>query len=165
MVNIFIDSISGSYGSISIPHHNRRTGNIFHDIALRITCIGSVFVLVNPFITITIERTHRTTFFSAVSIITIVETVVFLGIIIRHLRYLILIMSEINIESHTPVFVLKRNCIYTKFPTFVRHFSGVHIADLISVSITDSGRHLYFLLQHIFDVLLINIDRETKFSF
>ena len=43
MIYILVESISGSYGSCSIPHNNRIAGNIFHHVAIGITCIRGIF--------------------------------------------------------------------------------------------------------------------------
>ena len=146
MIYIFIDCISGSHGIWSIPHNNCITGNIFHHVTFNVTCISCVFILINAFVTITIERSHRTTFFSTICVITITESIILFDIIIRHFRNLILIVGNIEVDSHTPVFVLERNSVNTEFPSFICHFPGIHVANLITISITDSGRHLYLWL-------------------
>ena len=165
MIYILVESISGSYGSCSIPHNNRIAGNIFHHVAIGITCIRGIFILTNAFVTITIERTHRTSFFSTVCIFTIVEGIVFFGIVIRHFRNLVLVVGDVEVESNTPVSVFKRDCINTEFPPFIRHLSRIHVADFITISITDTSWHFNFLLQQIFDIFLIDIDRKAEFPF
>ena len=165
MVYILVESISGSYGSCSIPHNNRVTGNIFHHVAICITCIRSIFILANTFVAIAVERTHRTSFFSTVCIDAITEGIVFFGIVIRHFRNLVLVVSDVKVEPYTPVFIFKRDGINTEFPTFIRHLSGIHVADFIAISITNTSWHFNFLLQQIFDIFLIDIDREAKFPF
>ena len=56
MVDVFIYGITRSYSIMTVHHYNRITFNVFHNVALCITCMSCFRILVNTFVAITVKR-------------------------------------------------------------------------------------------------------------
>ena len=157
MINIFINSITRTYLLSTILHNNWFTVHIIHNISLFISCISSLLILIDSFVTITIERTKRASLFNANSILTIFKGIRLRIHCFRQFGNFVRVTAQVNIGTNTPIFLFIQYTIDTGLPSFILHSSRV-VPFILRESC--SSRHFRFFLQQIFNIFIIPLKSQ-----